>query len=159
MEMEFTRRGQGNLNTVLGAIGTAGAVGLLNGNGNGILGNLFGGGKCNSNSDYMPITHYEMGLIQSNNALSSENSLLKADKYTDQKFAEFNDRYSARFNNIEAQLAAQAVHNATNDAVLGCLQGQVTQLMGLTKLVIPNTSVCPGWGNVTVAPATITAGA
>lgn len=110
MDIEFTRRGQGNLNTVLGAIGTAGAVGLLNGNGGGILGNLFGGGNCNG--ECTPITRYDMSLIQSNNALASENSLLKADKYTDQKFADLNDRYSARFSNIEAQLAAQAVHNA-----------------------------------------------
>lgn len=29
-------------------------------------------------------------------------------------------------------------------------------LAGLTKVVIPNTSVCPGWGNVTVAPVTTT---
>ena len=34
-----TGMGQGNLNTVLGAIGTAGALG----NGNGLLGGLFGG--------------------------------------------------------------------------------------------------------------------
>ena len=113
MDIEYTRKGQGNLNTVLGAIGTAGAVGLMNGNGGGILGNLFGGNcNYNCNSDSMPVTRYDMGLIQSNNALASENSLLKADKYTDQKFADLNDRYSARFTNIEAQLAAQAVHNA-----------------------------------------------
>lgn len=110
MDVEYTRRGQGNLNTVLGAIGTAGAVGILNGNGGGILGNLFGGnGNCNS--DCMPITRYEMGLMQENGALANENALLKADKYTDQKFAEINDRYSERFRNIEAQLAVQAVHN------------------------------------------------
>lgn len=24
------------------------------------------------------------------------------------------------------------------------------------KVVIPNTSVCPGWGNVTITPATTT---
>ena len=113
MDIEYTRKGQGNLNTVLGAIGTAGAVGLLNGNGcggGGILGNLFGGnGNCNS--DCMPVSRYDMGLIQSNNALANENALLKADKYTDQKFADLNDRYNERFRNIEQQLAVQAVHN------------------------------------------------
>lgn len=108
MDIEFTRRGQGNLNTVLGAIGTAGAVGMLNGNGNGILGNLFGG---NCNGDCTPVNRYELGLVQSNNALANENALLKADKYTDQKFADLNDRYNDRFRNIEQQLAVQAVHN------------------------------------------------
>lgn len=110
MDIDYTRRGQGNLNTVLGAIGTAGAVGLLNGNGGGIMGNLFGGnGNCNS--DCMPINRYEMGLIQKNAEKDGEIALLKADKYTDQKFADLNDRYSGRFTEIEKQLAVQAVHN------------------------------------------------
>ena len=43
--------------------------------------------------------------------LKTENALLKADKYTDRKFADLNDRYSDRFRNIEQQLAVQAVHN------------------------------------------------
>jgi hypothetical protein len=30
---------------------------------------------------------------------------------------------------------------------------QIAALNGLTKLVVPNTSVCPGWGNVTITPA------
>ena len=50
----------------------------------------------------------------------------------------------------------QAVYNGTNTAALTCLQSQVAQLYGLTKLVVPNTSVCPGWGNVTITPATTT---
>jgi hypothetical protein len=33
------------------------------------------------------------------------------------------------------------------------MQSQIAQLMGLTKLAVPNTSVCPGWGNVTITPA------
>ena len=47
----------------------------------------------------------------------------------------------------------QAVYNGTNTAALNCLQGQVAQLYSLTALRIPNTSICPGWGDVTVAPA------
>jgi hypothetical protein len=33
------------------------------------------------------------------------------------------------------------------------MQGQIAQLYSLTKLVVPNTSVCPGWGTVTITPA------
>ena len=51
----------------------------------------------------------------------------------------------------------QAVYNGVNTATIQCLQGQVAQLMSLTKLVVPNGSVCPGWGNVTITPATTTA--
>jgi FKBP-type peptidyl-prolyl cis-trans isomerase 2 len=35
-----------------------------------------------------------------------------------------------------------------------CMAGQIAQLFGLTRLVIPNSSSCPGWGDVTVTPAT-----
>lgn len=59
-----------------------------------------------------------------------------------------------KFANVEAQINAQAVYNATNNATINCINGQVAQLMALTKLVVPNSSICPGWGNVTVTPAT-----
>jgi hypothetical protein len=58
--------------------------------------------------------------------------------------------------NKEAQDAVnlqQAVYNGTNTAALNCMQGQIAQLYSLTKLIVPNTSICPGWGNVTITPA------
>lgn len=111
MDMEYTSKGQGALNTVLGAVGSAGALGLFGGNGcnGGLMGGLFGGnGGC---SDDRCVNRYELGLIQSNTDLQMENALLKADKYTDQKFADFADRMNDRFRNVEQQLAVQAVHN------------------------------------------------
>lgn len=43
---------------------------------------------------------------------------------------------------------------------LTALQGTVTcmqnTLNAITKTVIPNTAICPGWGNVTITPATTT---
>lgn len=43
---------------------------------------------------------------------------------------------------------------------LTTLQGTVTcmqnTLNAITKTVIPNTAICPGWGNVTITPATTT---
>ena len=36
---------------------------------------------------------------------------------------------------------------------LNCLQNTVS---GITKVVVPNTSVCPGWGNVTITPTPAT---
>jgi hypothetical protein len=53
----------------------------------------------------------------------------------------------------------QATYNAANTAAIGCMQNQIAQLFGITKLVVPNTSVCPGWGNVTITPAAATTGA
>ena len=105
--MDYTSKGQGALNTVLGSVGT---VGTLFG---AVLPNLLGvrtEAECHSPAD-KPISRYEMELNQQNAAQASEIALLKADKYTDQKFADFNDRYNDRFRNIEAELARQAVHN------------------------------------------------
>lgn len=43
---------------------------------------------------------------------------------------------------------------------LTALQGQVNCLAqtvnSISKIVVPNTAICPGWGNVTVTPATTT---
>ena len=63
-----------------------------------------------------------------------------------------------RFNRMEHELADQRVFNATQISTISCIQGQIAQLYGLTKLVVPNGSICPGWGNVTVAvtPTTTT---
>ena len=112
MDIQYASKGQANLNTVLGAIGTVGAVGLLNGGG---LGGLLGGAApaqaaaaCHENQ---AVTRYDMTLIRDNMAKDSEIALLKADKYTDQKFADLNDRYNDRFRNIESELARQAIHN------------------------------------------------
>lgn len=67
-----------------------------------------------------------------------------------------------RFDGIQQQLNAQSVWNATQQGLIGCIQGQVAQLQSMTQLVIPNKSVMPGWGPVEIsAPggvATATAG-
>ena len=52
---------------------------------------------------------------------------------------------------LEAQLCEQRVYNATNTSAIACMQGQVAELMALTKRVVPNGSICPGWGDVTVS--------
>lgn len=109
-EIRYASNGKGNLGVTLGAIGTG--LGVLGNNGTGgLLGGLMGGG-CNQCGENAPINRYDMSLIQSNTAKDGEIALLKADKYTDSKFADLNDRYSDRFRNIEQQLATQAVHNA-----------------------------------------------
>lgn len=99
--MEFASKGLAG--TALGfGIGGA-ALGLLNGGLGGILGTGSG--------ENAPVSRYDMNLIRDNMAKDGEIALLKADKYTDQKFADLNDRYSERFRNIESELARQAVHN------------------------------------------------
>ena len=69
-------------------------------------------------------------------------------------------KLESRINAVERQVsdnaAAQGVINATIGSSVSVLQNQVAQIMSLTKLVVPNTSVCPGWGNVTITPAAAT---
>jgi hypothetical protein len=148
--MEFASSGKGNLGVTLGAIGTG--LGIL-GNGNGgWLGNILGNGNacCAEN---MNVNRYEAGQQARISELETEVKLRDANTYTDGKLNDLRNYVDAKFSAVNDKLCAQAVHNATNDAVLGCMQGQISQLMGLTKLVVPNGSVCPGWGNVTVTPA------
>lgn len=159
---EFASKGVANTGLGLGIAGTAGW--LLNGG----LGNIFGGGMCGNNCAANSFANrYEMNMSQELAVKDSEIALLKADKYTDQKIVEAYKDLVGQINALSAQVQAnkdeqygvnmqQAVYNGTNTAAISCLQNQVTQLMSLTKLVVPNASVCPGWGNVNVTPATTT---
>lgn len=162
-ESNVTGQGQGNLNTVLGAIGTYGALntGALGGLLGGLGGYRGGCGGCGSGD--MPITRYEATMLQELGAKDSKIALLESNIYTDQKIADVYERLNVKIQaNKDAQDAVnlqQATYNAANTAAIGCMQNQIAQLFGITKLVVPNTSVCPGWGNVTITPAASTAGA
>jgi hypothetical protein len=149
----YASNAKANAGLTTGIIGTAG-FGLN------LLGNLLGGGTgCMGrgySSEDMPVNRYELKLTQEIEAEKSKNALLEASIYTDQKIADAYARLERRINENKDAIAQQAVYNATLNSTIGCIQGQIAQLYGLTKLVIPNTSVCPGWGNVTVAPAAAT---
>lgn len=155
-----TSQGQGNLNTVLGSLGTASFFGL---NANNILGGLAGNRQQNATD--VPVTRYEAEMMLSLNAKDGEIALLKADKYTDQKISEATAYLMGKIGEVSAEVRAnkdaqcavnaqQLALNSASNATIACLQGQVAQLFGITKLVVPNTSVCPGWGNVNISPAT-----
>ena len=151
-DYNVTGQGQGNYNTVGASAGIASFLGLNAGN---ILGG-WGNNRC-CNSEDTPITRYEANMLQELAAKDGKIALLESNIYTDQKLADVYDRLLTKINaNKEAQDAInmqQAVYNGTNTAALNCLQGQVAQLYSLTKWIVPNASVCPGWGNVTITPA------
>lgn len=150
IENKYASKGVAGAGLGLGIAGTA--LGLLQGNGlNGILGG-WGNGNCIP-SESMPVTRYDAGKDARIAELETEVKLRDANIYTDSKLNDLRNYVDVKFATVNDKLCAQAVHNATNDAVLGCMQSQIAQLMGLTKLVVPNTSVCPGWGNVTITPA------
>lgn len=148
---EFASKGVAGSGLGLGIAGTA--LGLLN---NGGLGNLFGGGYNCGCSDNMAVNRYELGMQTELAAKDGKIALLESNIYTDQKLNDLRNYIDAKVGAVEGAVNAQAVYNATNTATINCIQGQVAQLFGLTKLVVPNTSVCPGWGNVTITPAAAT---
>lgn len=150
-----TGQGQGNTNTVLGALGAASFLGLNAGNVLGGCGNRGawgwnGEGCC---SDNMPVSRYELNMVEQLNAKDSEIALLKADKYTDQKIVEAYKDLQGQIkelsvevrSNKDAQTAVnmqQAVYNGTNTAALQCMQNSIAALQAITKTYIPSSNVC-----------------
>jgi hypothetical protein len=154
MEYENNYASKGVAGTGLG-LGIAGtALGLLNGNGGF---NLFGNNCNNGCSENNMVNRYELSQSARIAELETEVKLRDSNIYTDGKILELYKYVDGKFAGVEAQICQQNVYNATNTAAIACIQNQIAQLQGLTKLVIPNSSVCPGWGNVNVTPATTTA--
>lgn len=139
---EFASKGVAGSGLGLGIAGTA--LGVLNGG----LGNVLGGivpgmartGCCSE--DHM-VNRYEAAQQAEISRLQTTNDLLRANTYVDQKMLELYRYVDNKFGCVEGQIAQQAVYNATNTATLTCLQNQVAALQGLTKVVIPTTSICP----------------
>ena len=166
-----TPAGQGTFNSVGAGAGILSFLGL---NAPGILGGMGyagpyvrGGAVEVVTSDDKPISRYEAAMMDNLAKKDAEIAQLKADKYTDEKMVEVTKYVDGKIEALAAEVRSnkeeqsainlqQAVYNGTNTATIQCMQGQVAQLLSLTKLVIPNGSVCPGWGNVNVTPATTT---
>ena len=153
--MEFASRGVAN--TALGLSIGSGVLSLLGGN----LGNVLGGVGMNPCAchENMPVNRYEAEKDAKIAKLESDLALRDATTYILGETGKLREYFEAKFDRVEHQLCDQAVYNAANTATVGCISNQVAQLLSLTKVVIPNTAACPGWGNVTVTPATTTTGA
>ena len=152
----------GTIGTVLGGLNTLGANG-----GTGLLGGILGGG-----TQYVSKETYEV----QNKLIEAErsNALLAAELNTEKKMVEVFNAATARIGEVDRELshriyqlekkvdenaASQAVINCGFNSAIGILQSQAAQFMSLTKVVIPNANVCPGWGDVTVSVTPATTGA
>lgn len=134
---EFASKGVAGAGLGTGIAGLA--LGVLNGG----LGNILGTG-CNVGcSENMVVNRYELGQENRIAKLESEIALRDANIYNDQKMLEMYKYFDGEVKRIDRTLCEQAVYNATQTGVIGCIQGQVAQLQGLTKLIVPITSVCP----------------
>lgn len=153
---EFASNAKANAGLATGIIGTSLAGLMALGNG---VGNVFGGSTpCGCSENHL-VNRYELGMEQEIAKLKADIALRDANIYNDQKSLELYKYFDSEIKRIDRTLCEQAVYNATQTGAISCIQGQVAQLQSLTKLVVPNTSVCPGWGEVTITPAAATTGA
>ena len=136
----YSSNGKGNLGVTLGAIGTG--LGVLNGGIAGLNGILGNNANCGCNEDHI-VNRYELGLQQELAAKDTKIALLESNIYVDTKIADVYERLNNKIGLVEAELCQQRVYNATNTSAIACINGQIATLMGLTKTVIPITSVCP----------------
>lgn len=166
MEVErsnnYASKGMAGAGLGLGIAGTA--LGLLNGG----LGNLWGGAApmaqmaCSENTG---VNRFELEQERTISNKDMEIAYWRGQDETSRKITDAYAKLESRINGVAAEVRAnkdeqaginlqQAVYNGTNTAALSCLQSQVAQLQGMTKMVIPNSSVCPGWGTATVSVST-----
>ena len=115
-----------------------------------------GFGDLSENAEYDEAMNDQGRLVARIAELETEVKLRDANTYTLGEVGKLRDYFENRLGVIEREICDQRTYNAVNTATIGCIQGQVASLLALTKTVIPNSSICPGWGNVTVAPAAAT---
>ena len=140
---EYASKGVAGSGLGLGIAGTA--LALLQGGG---LGGLLGGGWGNCGCGGNAALAGGMGLA----ALAEKDAKiaqLSAELDTDRKLI-------AVWDNLNTKREATDKEVATLKAKCDYMQ----YILGnITKVVVPNTAVCPGWGDITVTPATATTGA
>ena len=135
VEKNYASKGVGGtaLGLSIGAIALEGLRGGLNG--------LFGG--CGNGCGEHMVSRYEATQSARIAELETEVKLRDANFYTIGELGKLRDYVDHRFEGVNAQLCQQAVVNAQVAANLSCLTNTVNTLSGLTKTVIPITSVCP----------------
>lgn len=170
MDVEYASKGVAGAGLGLGIAGTA--LGLLN-SGASLLGGGWGvnpataaavtaGTVCSENTG---VNRYELNQNRTIAEKDMEIAYWRGQDETNRKISDAYSKLESKINGVSAEVRAnkdeqnginlqQAVYNGTNTAAIGCIQRQVEQLLGMTKMVIPNSSVCPGWGEATVTVST-----
>lgn len=156
---EFASKGVAGSGLGLGIAGTA--LGVLNGG----LGNILGGWGAQGCSENQMVNRYELSMTRELANKDMEIAYWRGQDETNRKITDTYANLEGQIKDLAREVRCnkeeqcginmqQAVYNGTNTATIGCIQGQVAQLLALGKFVIPNSSVCPGWGSVNVVPAT-----
>lgn len=151
---EFASKGVAGSGLGLGIAGTA--LGLLNNGAGGVLGML--GNNCGYTYGNRAVSTFELTQAEKISALESAVALRDANIYNDQKLLELYKYVDGELKDIRREMCdnklSQAVINAKFESGIDVLGTQIASinntLCKLTKVVIPNSSICPGWGDVTV---------
>lgn len=124
---------------------------------------LAANGRNGACSEDHTINRYEAQKDARIAELETEVKLRDANTYTDQKMLDMYKYFDGELKTIRQNLCDQAVWNATQTSTISCMGQQLAALQSvlqnLTKVVIPNGSVCPGWGEAQVSIKTQTAAA
>jgi len=147
MEIENVN-GKANAGLTTGIIGTALSGLLALGGGAGLLGLH---ANLNNSNSVKYVTKDEFDMAQKLNAKDCEIALLKSEQNTEVKIADVYERIMTRVNaDARSQAdwnAQQMVNNATMSSAITTNANSITVLQntlaGITKTVVPITSVCP----------------
>ena len=137
---DYASKGVAGAGLGLGIAGTA--LALLNNNGGGLLGGLFGCGNCGGASlAAMQGNGYVAALAQKD----AEIGELKAEKYTDNRVDALNLALTNRINAVAADLATLSLNNERR---ISQIEGQISCLAqdtinGITKTVVMKEAICP----------------
>lgn len=157
-DRQVTGQGQGNLNTVLGAVG---ALGTLMGGGATVLGGLGRGGYGYNAQGYFNgndplsrlITKAEADLMQENTSLKSELSLQKSENYTDKKIVEATTYLDTKIGKLAEEMRAnerecqrryadQLAWNAEATGTMRTMAQQLADIKSVTRVLIPSSNIC-----------------
>ena len=136
MEAEYASKGVAGAGLGLGIAGTV--FGLLNGGLGGILGNGWGCNNCHcaNGVGFASIAEKDAKIAQ-----------LSAELDTDRKLITVWNNLNTKREETDKEVATLKAKCDYMQYILG----------SITKVVVPNTAVCPGWGNTTTTPATAAA--
>jgi hypothetical protein len=138
---EYASKGVAGTGLGFGIAGTA--LSLLQGGGlGGLLGGGWGGcGGCGCGGNAALAGGMGLAALADKDAKIAQ---LSAELDTDRKLIAVWDNLNTKREATDKKVATLEAKCETMQYVLG----------NITKVVVPNTSVCPGWGAITVAPAT-----
>lgn len=175
--MEYASNAKGNTGVALGAVGTG--LSLLTG-GAGLFGMGRGAGYGCPNQNL--VTKDEAFMIKEIAYKDSEIALLKAESDSEEKMVEvykqahaevmnLRDRVDDNYKELQKEIndnrrdqdawnCSQSVANAHMSAAIAANNNSIDCLKhivnGITAIKVPNTAVCPGWGNISIVPDPIT---